>query len=490
MDSEETIQGNSVLDLFLVKLAGKYLKCDPGHVIYSEGDMGNTMLLILLGDVNIVKLCSETNEPVTIATRSAGEFIGEMALVEESPRSASVIAKTACKVLEITKGNFEKIIKEKPSFALDVLESLSNKLRESDSSRVAELERNNLDLTAANEELRGLNLFLDSIIDQSPSAIFLVTESGGISKMNRSAYGIFRLEKGQDYNIKDLFRNFKFAEAQQDLQTTWSGDVKGRRAGGEFPAFVTCTVLSSYQEELLYLIMGQDLTEISGFASIRATEDRHVSARQSAHELAQQFAAEVDTLQGYLDQLSDGLSDKNATTVEYSHKLVVDAVSSLGDDARHIVESNKMESHFAFVEIRILLKTILKYWQATNGYANISYNLEVSKSVPVRVHVDEVAIQNVLISLMSAEKQAASRVSKSDKYKLEVDLCRSQDNRFSEIRIVTPLANLELDDIITELNRHNIFDWNYIEQVIHRHEGEFTITNNDDNYPVIIIRLP
>ncbi len=490
MDSEETTLENSVLDLFLVKLAGKYSKCDPGHVIYSEGDMGNTMLLILSGDVNIVKQSPETDEPVVIATRSAGEFIGEMALVEESPRSASVIAKTACKVLEITKSNFERIIKEKPSFALDVLESLSNKLRESDSSRITDLEKNNSDLTTANEELRGLNRFLDSIIDQSPSAIFLVTKSGDISKMNRSAYGIFRLEKGQNYNINDLFCNFKFSEAQQELRTTWSGDVRGRRVGEEFPAFVTCTVLTSYREELLYLIMGQDLTEISGFASVRATEDRHVSARQSAYELAQQFAAEVDTLRGYLDQLSDGISKENATTIEYSHKLVVDAVSGLGDDARHIVQSNKMESHFAFVEIRILLRTILKYWQATNGCAHISYDLEMSKNVPARVHLDEVSIQNVLISLMSAVATAASRVAESDKCALRFDLCRSQDNRSSEIRIVTPLAGLEPYDITTELNLHNIYDWSYIEHVIHRHEGEFTITNNDDNYPIIMIRLP
>lgn len=490
MDSEETLPGNSVLDLFLVKLAGKYSKCDPGHVIYSEGEMGNTMLLILSGDVNIVKLSSETDEPVTIATRSAGEFIGEMALVEESPRSASVIAKTACKVLEITKSNFEKIIKEKPSFALDVLESLSNKLRESDSSRIEDLEKNNLGLTTANERLRDLNLFLDSIIDQSPSAIFLVTKEGDISKMNRSAYGIFRLERGQVYNINDLFSNFKFSDAQQDLQTTWSGDVKGRRVGEEFPAFVTCTILSSYREELLYLIMGQDLTEISGFASVRATEDRHVSARQSAHELAGQFAAEIETLKGYIDQLSDGISEKNATTIEYSHKLVVDAVSSLGDDAKHIVDSNKMESHFAFIEIRILLKTILKFWQEANGYANISYNLEMGKNVPARVHLDEVSIQNVLISLMSATSAAVHLAAESDSHALKVDLCRSQGNRFSEIRIVTPLANLEPDDIVAELNRHNIFDWNYIEQVIHHHDGEFTITNNGDNYPVIIIRLP
>lgn len=490
MNTDKVNPESSVLDLFLVKLAGKYSECEPGHVIYYEGDIGKTMLLILSGDVSIVKFCSETNKSVTIATRSSGEFIGEMALVEESPRSASVVAKTACKVLEITKSNFEKIIREKPSFAINVLESLSNKLRESDSSRILDLEKNNYDLTKTNEELQGLNLFLDSIIDQSPSAILLVTKSGDISKMNKSAYSIFRIEKNGHYNIKDLFSNFKFSECQQNLQSTWSGSVNGMRVGQEFPAFVTCTVLSSYREELLYLVMGQDLSKLSGFADVKATEDRYENARQSAYELADEFSRETDKLKGYVDQLSLGLSVNDAAAIEYSHQLIVGAVLALNSDARYIADSNKTESHFTFVEIRVLLNTILKYWQAISGFNNVTYNLEMNKNIQGRLYIEEVSIQNVLISLINAASSALVNVKASDKYALKVDLYRSKDNRFCEIKIIAPLAQLEPEDIINELNRHSIFDWNYVKQVMYRHDGEFTIMNNDANYTEIIIRLP
>ncbi len=490
MDNEETKLESSALDLFLVKLAGKYSKYRPADVIFSEGDIGNTMLLILTGDVKIVKLSSETNQPVTIATRGAGEFIGEMAVVEESPRFASVIAKTACEVLEITKSNFEKIIKEKPSFAINVLESLSNKLRESDSSRVLDLEKNNLELTEANKKLHELNSFLDSVIDQSPSAILLVTKSGDIFNMNESANRIFGLNKDRQYKINDLFSNFNFSDCQQDLQTTWSGEVNGLRVGQEFPAFLTCTVLTTYRDELLYLVMGQDLTEISGFTSIKAIEDRYVNARQSAFELAKQFFIEFDILKSYIDDLSHDISVNNAAVIKNSNQRVINAILALENDARHIVDSNKMESSFTFVDIRVLMKTILKYCQAMKEFDEIEFSLEVHKKFPGRVHIKEVSLQNALFSLINAASNALLSVETNNQYAIKVDLCRSPDNRFSEIRIIPRLVNLEPEKVRKALNRYSIFSWDYIEQVIHHHEGKFSIENNNDNYPAIIIRLP
>ncbi|GAI53942.1 unnamed protein product, partial [marine sediment metagenome] len=55
MNIKETDGQVSILDLFLVKLAGKYSMYSSGDIIFSEGDRGRTMLLILGGSVKIVK---------------------------------------------------------------------------------------------------------------------------------------------------------------------------------------------------------------------------------------------------------------------------------------------------------------------------------------------------------------------------------------------------------------------------------------------------
>ncbi len=490
MNNEETWLENSTLDLFLVKLAGKYSKYSPGDIIFSEGNIGTTMLLILRGDVKITKLSSETNQPVTIATRSAGEFIGEMALVEESPRFASVISKTACEVLEITKSNFEKIIKEKPSFAINVLESLSNKLRESDSSRVMDLEKNNLELTETNQRLNELNCFLDSVIDQSPSAILLVTKSGDIFNMNKSAIRIFGLNKDKKYKIDDLFSHFNFSDCQQELQNTWSGKVNGLRVGEEFPAFLTCTILTTYRDELLYLVMGQDLTEISGFTSIKAIEDRYLNTKQSTYELAKQFFVEIDILKSNIDNLSKDISDNDTKGIESSNREVNCTIMDLKNDSRHLVDTYKTESNFTFIDIRVLMKTILKHWQSMKEVENIEFSLDVHKDFPSRVHMNEVSLQNMIFSLLNSASDALLNLEKDIQYSIKIDLCRSPDSRFSEIRIIPHLAILEPENVRKALNQYSIFGWDYIEQIIHHHEGEFVIENNKDNYPVIIIRLP
>ncbi len=167
---------NPSLDLFLLQLASQYSLVKTykaGDVLFAEGQPGNTMLLVLQGTLGIQKRVENSGHLRIIATRGPGDFLGEMAIVEESPRFATVVARTDCEVLEFSRANFERAIQEKPALATRVLRSLSRKLRESDSSRIIELEENNRALAASNTELTTLNFFLDRLIEDSPSAVLI-----------------------------------------------------------------------------------------------------------------------------------------------------------------------------------------------------------------------------------------------------------------------------------------------------------------------------
>ena len=158
---------NPALDLFLLQLASQYSLArtyKAGEILFTEGQPGNTMLLVLQGELEIRKKIDDLDHFRIIATRGPGDFLGEMAIVEESPRFATVIASTDCEVLEFSRANFERAIQEQPALATRVLRSLSQKLRESDSSRILELEENNRALAVSNEELTTLNFFLDRLI--------------------------------------------------------------------------------------------------------------------------------------------------------------------------------------------------------------------------------------------------------------------------------------------------------------------------------------
>lgn len=98
----------------------------PGQVIFSEGDPGNMMYAILEGEVDIVVADQVVN------TIPAGSIVGEMALIDHSARSATAVARTACKLVPIDERRFLFMVQQTPNFSLDVMRILATRLREMD----------------------------------------------------------------------------------------------------------------------------------------------------------------------------------------------------------------------------------------------------------------------------------------------------------------------------------------------------------------------
>ena len=65
-------------------------------------------------------------------TAEAGTILGEMAIIDDSTRSATVIAKTDCKFLPIERERFIFLVQQKPEFALHVMKVLTHRLRRTD----------------------------------------------------------------------------------------------------------------------------------------------------------------------------------------------------------------------------------------------------------------------------------------------------------------------------------------------------------------------
>lgn len=80
----------------------------PGEQLFAEGDDGDRAYVVVEGEVEIVKQSADRD--VLLAVRGAGEVIGEMALIEHSPRSAAVRAKGSVKLMAIHKGQLEHLL--------------------------------------------------------------------------------------------------------------------------------------------------------------------------------------------------------------------------------------------------------------------------------------------------------------------------------------------------------------------------------------------
>ena len=103
--------------------------------IFTEGSAGNSMMIVVSGEVRI----SQTDESVeeALIVLKKGDLFGEMAMLEELPRTATVIANTNVIILEIKRDDFLKFLNENSQAGVDILlrlaKTISSRLREADS---------------------------------------------------------------------------------------------------------------------------------------------------------------------------------------------------------------------------------------------------------------------------------------------------------------------------------------------------------------------
>jgi len=110
------------------KHGGKPERIPAGETIFAEGKKGllfrDKMYLLISGEVELLI----RKKP--IATLRAGEIFGELAAIDGDPRTASAVAKTACKLIGLDEKQFYAALRKKPAFALMLMSVMISRLRE------------------------------------------------------------------------------------------------------------------------------------------------------------------------------------------------------------------------------------------------------------------------------------------------------------------------------------------------------------------------
>jgi len=96
--------------------------------IVEEGLPGDYMYILREGRVKVTKLSDDGREKI-LEFLDEGAFVGEMALLERAPRSASVKTLTAVRVLALSRNDFLGLLKKSPDLAMSVIQELSRRLR-------------------------------------------------------------------------------------------------------------------------------------------------------------------------------------------------------------------------------------------------------------------------------------------------------------------------------------------------------------------------
>lgn len=126
---------------------------ESGDVIFTEASTADKFYIVLEGSVEVWKNYRDLDREC-LAVRGAGHLFGEMALVDDLPRSATVVARDASLLLSINREDFHRIITENSAMALSIMRSISSMVRKTNETFVDVLRKRNTELEKAYKDLQ------------------------------------------------------------------------------------------------------------------------------------------------------------------------------------------------------------------------------------------------------------------------------------------------------------------------------------------------
>ena len=108
---------------FLFSEGEDTIQFKAGDIIFEKGEIGKSMYCIVEGEVDVII------EDQVIETFTSRDIFGEMAVIDKETRSATVKAKTDCKINVINQQRFLFFVQQNAYFALDIMSVLSNRIR-------------------------------------------------------------------------------------------------------------------------------------------------------------------------------------------------------------------------------------------------------------------------------------------------------------------------------------------------------------------------
>ena len=117
-------EGLTKRELQQIVALAKELEFDAGHEVFAEGDSGGRFYLIVDGKAAV------TVGGQTRAVLGAGDYFGEISLIDDSPRSATVTAETPLRTLTLASFNFRALLDEQPVITRKLLVGVCRRFRE------------------------------------------------------------------------------------------------------------------------------------------------------------------------------------------------------------------------------------------------------------------------------------------------------------------------------------------------------------------------
>ena len=132
----------------------KRVEVASGVVLFNEGEHGDHFYLVLDGEIEVIKANGTIDERL-LAVRGPGQFVGEMSLLNpDGLRTATIRTRGTTNVLEMTRSDFDEMLRRHPTLAYDIARVLSMLLSQSNDATIRDLRAKNEELETAYRALQ------------------------------------------------------------------------------------------------------------------------------------------------------------------------------------------------------------------------------------------------------------------------------------------------------------------------------------------------
>jgi signal transduction histidine kinase len=139
----ETFAGLAEAELGELAALTKVRRYPADYVLCHEGAHEDIFYILADGQAEVSKRISPADGERLLRRIGPGDYVGEMALIQNAPRAATVRTLTPCTVLEIAKNDFEAILSRSPRLAMSIIRTTLNRMRANDHLVITDLQRTN-----------------------------------------------------------------------------------------------------------------------------------------------------------------------------------------------------------------------------------------------------------------------------------------------------------------------------------------------------------
>jgi len=402
----------------------KEKKLRHGELLFCEGDSATTCYIIKSGTIEILKRDNVTGKNVRLALRGQGEFLGEMSLLEDSPRFATARSSGQSIVIEISREHFTQLIGKYPALAMRVMEVLSSRLRQADLQLITDLQRKNEQLEIANKRLqettselecsyanlKTANKFLERIISASQFFIIVTDPQGKIFIFNDAAKNVFGFNF-QDIAgkligdlINPLGKDDIIAEIEDCLKQgkIWRGDLLTDTASGNklFIELVGARVFDEKGNEFASLYMGRDITEEKNIERQMILLERMATRGEMAAEIAHELNNYLSIVLGNLELLEIGLEMGNMDAAPKKIKSMKDGLDKITRFTDGLMMYSRPAAKKEKFDLNGFLENELFFIRSQNRFDGVDFKCEFDIKLPP-VTADKSQMQQAILNLLN-----------------------------------------------------------------------------------------